>query len=401
MRMQRLLCIGFTGWLLTASVVVAAEPREYTSRNFLLRTDLTADEAKDLIARLETMLVQVGRYWGKPNGQTIEMYVVQDLSNWPQGYFPDAAFASLRSGGGVTMSQTRAVIDPATGQKKAHLGTKSLVYAVADRGTPLHEAVHAYCSQTFGTQGPTWFAEGVAELGHYWRDKDLSVAIDPGVLQYLQNAKPPALAEIVDPRQQTGDSWQNYAWRWALCHLLAFNPNYSARFRPLGLDILHEGRQSFQSIYGSMLPEIDFEYRLFLQTLDQGCRVDLCSWDWKTKAIIPRGNSLVQSKIAAGRGWQASRLSAQKDKTYHYTADGDWKLSADDAAVTAAGDDTGSGRLLGILFDDYQLSEPFELEAEGRWTAPLDGSLYLRCNDAWSSLADNTGTVTVKIRTAE
>ncbi|MDZ4686928.1 MAG: hypothetical protein SH850_17780, partial [Planctomycetaceae bacterium] len=96
--MQQLLCVGFTGWLLTASVAIAAEPREYTSRNFLLRTDLPADEAKDLIARLETMLVQVGRYWGKPNAQTIEMYVVQDLGNWPPGYFPDPAFASLRSG---------------------------------------------------------------------------------------------------------------------------------------------------------------------------------------------------------------------------------------------------------------------------------------------------------------
>lgn len=376
-------------------------PRDYTSRNFLLHTDLSPDEAKDLLGRLETMIVQVARYWGKPNSQTIELFVVKDLDRWPQEVFPPPALTSVSTGGGLTMSQTRSMVNAATGRKTAHLGTKSLVYAIADRGTPQHEAVHAYCSQMFGATGPIWFAEGIAELGQYWRDKDTSVRIHPEVLQYLQSSEPEPLTSIVDTRQRTGDSWQNYAWRWALCHLLAFNPNYSPRFRPLGLALLTEQNTSFEAVYGPMAPEISFEYLFFLKHIDSGYRVDLCSWDWKTKAVGIRGNSVVQSKIEAGRGWQASRLLTKEGEDYEFTVTGQWSLSKDGEKLTAGGDAAGKGRLVGVLFENYQLSEPFELDDATRWTAPKDGVLYLRCQDDWNSLADNSGALTVKIKAAD
>jgi hypothetical protein len=53
---------------------------------------------------------------------------------------------------------------------------------------------------------------------------------------------------------------------------------------------------------------------------------------------------------------------------------------------------------MGILFEDYQLSDPFELGSSGEWEAPSDGQLYLRCHDDWNSLADNSGSVTVKLK---
>lgn len=380
---------------------LSAGIREYTSRNFVLRTDLTAEESKELLERLETMILQVGRYWGKANSQIIEMYVVKNLAVWPEGFFPAEAYQSLAAGGGLTISRTQVAVDRLSGKKTAVLNAKSFVYATADRGTPLHEAVHAYCAQSFGTNGPTWFSEGIAELGNYWRDKDVSVQIHPGVMDYLQSAEPVPLAEIVDPRQVTGDGWQNYAWRWALCHMLAFNPNYAARFRPLGLDILSDGRATFASVYGSMAPEISFEYLQFLEHLDQGYRVDLCSWDWKTKAVGVRGKSTVQSKIDAGRGWQATRLLAKADQSFSYTADGEWQLGKEGEKLTADGNSDGRGKLIGVIFDDYQLSEPFELGREGRWTAPQDGALFVRCQDEWNSLADNDGVVTLKIKLAE
>lgn len=385
----------------TGKAAETSGPQHYSSRWISLTTDMPADEAKELLQRLETILTQVGRYWGKPNSQIIEMYVVKDLALWPRERFPPEAYQSVATGGGLTISQTTSAVDRNTGRKTAHLGTKSVVYAVADRGTPLHEAVHAYCAQSFGTTGPTWFSEGIAELGQYWRDKDLSVQIHPEVMKYLQRSEPPDLAEIVDLRQTTGDSWQNYAWRWALCHLLAFNPNYAARFRPLGLDLLREGDQSFQSVYGSMAPEIAFEYRQFLAQLEEGYRVDLCAWDWKTKPLSTRGNSVAQTKIDAGKGWQSSKLSVQSGVTYTWTADGEWQTSKEAAKVTADGDEDGTGRLVGVIFEDYQLSELIEFGREGRWTAPSDGVLFLRCRDAWGSVADNSGTVNVRFRRAE
>jgi hypothetical protein len=329
------------------------------------------------------------------------MFVVKDLAAWPPGVFPDAAVDSLTTGGGLTMSQTRSSFNAATGKKLAHLGTKSMVYAVADRGTPQHEAVHAYCAQSFGTTGPTWFAEGIAELGQYWRDKDLSVQIHPEVLKYLQNSEPKPLAEIVDLRSVTGDSWQNYAWRWALCHLLAFNPNYGDRFRPLGLQILNEQESTFQSVYGSMAPEIAFEYRFFLDHMDNGFRVDLCRWDWKTKANLIRGTGAAASKIEAARGWQASRLMVKEGQSYEVTATGEWSTGGDTEKVSADGHAGGRGRLTGVLFDDYKLSEPFPLGATARWAAPQNGVLFLRCDDDWKSVGDNSGSVAVKIKSAD
>ncbi|MFG0240782.1 MAG: hypothetical protein ACF8CY_07010, partial [Gimesia chilikensis] len=39
------------------------EPRDYRSKNFLIHTDLSPDEAQDLLARLEKMLVIISAYW--------------------------------------------------------------------------------------------------------------------------------------------------------------------------------------------------------------------------------------------------------------------------------------------------------------------------------------------------
>jgi hypothetical protein len=38
------------------------------------------------------------------------------------------------------------------------------------------------------------------------------------------------------------------------------------------------------------------------------------------------------------------------------------------------------------------------LGVDGTFTAPGDGKLYLRCQDAWNQLADNHGSVKVKIK---
>ena len=90
---------------------------------------------------------------------------------------------------------------------------------------------------SFGSTGPVWYAEGMAELGQYWKEGELGVDIEPLVIDYLTHAPPKKLKDIVAVGQVTGDSWKAYAWRWALCHLLAHNPNYSRRFKRLGMNL--------------------------------------------------------------------------------------------------------------------------------------------------------------------
>ena len=65
--------------------------------------------------------------------------------------------------------------------------TQATVYAPADRRTLLHESVHGYCRQTFGGVGPVWYAEGMAEMGQYWKKDDAGVTAPDEVLAFLKN----------------------------------------------------------------------------------------------------------------------------------------------------------------------------------------------------------------------
>ena len=50
--------------------------------------------------------------------------------------------------------------------------------------------------------------------------------------------------------------------------------------------------------------------------------------------------------------------------------------------------------------DGFTLSAAIPLGADNMFTAPADGRLYLRCNDAWTELADNSGEIEVVLRRA-
>ena len=367
---------------------------DYRSKNFLVHTDLPSAEAQRLLARLETMLGHMTRYWGRPNRKIVECYVVDRLTNWPTGAIDPRALPSIRANAGITLSGILT--------RGNRFSAKSRVYSVSRRGTPQHEAVHAYCMQTFGRTGPVWYSEGMAEVGNYWREKDSkAVHCNAIVVNYLRRSKPKAIHEIVQPRRPPRDSWQNYAWRWALCHLLGNNPNYAPRFRPLGLALL-TGKPgvNFQRVYGPVSREVAFEYLFFLQHLERGFRVDLCSWDWKAKYRIPRGGSSVTVPILAGRGWQPSRLRVTRGGQYAYRAKGTWKTGSEEQPISADGRKDKTGRLMGIIFDDYTLSKPFEMGTYGTFTSPMDGKLLLRCRDRWNEIADNSGTIKLRLKIA-
>ncbi|HVA50191.1 MAG TPA: hypothetical protein VNH11_27780 [Pirellulales bacterium] len=375
-----------------------AKPTDYRSEHFFVHTDLPADEAQDLLERLETMLSLISAYWARPCVGVIECYVVKDLAVWPTGMIPDEGLDHIRAGAGVT------AITTVTGG--VGFLARSVVYAVSDRGTPQHEAVHAYCGQTFGTTGPVWYSEGMAEMGQYWRKDNKSVRVHDAVVEYLRSSPPKSLDVIVNGNEFTGDSWQNYAWRWALCHLLANNTNYSARFRPLGLALLKKEPTSFEEVYGDMAEQIVFEYCFFLKHLEQGFRADLCSIDWNRKFRFPKGSAVIAAKIRADRGWQPSGVLVAKDTRYETSASGSWQTGKEGGAVSADGAADGAGKLVGAIMThengkNFQLGEPFELGAHGEFTAASEGKLYLRCRDGWGELGDNKGTLTVKLKAAK
>lgn len=374
------------------------EPAEYRSSHVLLHTDLEPGEARNLLDRFETILGLISKYWGQPLAGEIECYVVDQLDAWPAGVLSPLGRTKIEARSGVTTTQT-------ISQRGRFIRGKSVVYATARDSTPQHEIVHAYCGQTFGGTGPLWYSEGMAELGQFWQEGDRGVQVKQHMLDYLHSLPVLSAGEIVADdaadgeargSAQTGDSWQAYARRWALCHLLVNNENYAGRFRALGLNYLSGAKPRFEEVFASQLDEIDFELREFTAHVEQGYRADLCCWDWQRK-FQDAQKTQTSSRILAQRGWQPSGAILKSGESYAYSTSGTWRSQANAAATTADGNASGRGRLEGVVFQDFQLGEPFLLGESGTFIPPQDGRLYLRCHDDWNALADNSGFVNVKI----
>lgn len=363
-------------------------PRRLTSDFFVLYTDLSDRQAQILMAKLDTMYRLIAGYFGKRPQTPIECYVVDDLNRWQSHLLPPPAVAKILEGAGVTISVTH----PTTRV------THSVVYSSAKRGVCQHEAVHAFCAMAFGSTGPVWYSEGMAEMGQYWKPDEIAVNIDPVVIEYLRNVKPKSMMDIVNADQITGDSWQAYAWRWALCHLLATNRNYSRRFKTLGLNLMMGQDDSFDKAFGRVADQISFEYDQFIQNFGNGYRVDLCAWNWNAKAVSLIGRQRTQVDVKAAAGWQPTKVKVIEGVSYDIVAQGKWQTSPNASATDADGDASGRGRLVGMVFQDFEIHGPFELGVKQSFVSPSDGHLFLRCQDNWTELADNSGEIAVHIR---
>ena len=385
----------------TAKRVRAADAsvvQDYSSPHFLVHTDLPAKEARELLHELEMELKLIAGYWGRPPSGLLECYVASDFSTWPREVVsqmePDGV-AKIREGAGVCVGRVMS-----SGNRFL---AKCRVYAVArdSQGgqVPLHEAVHGYCQQTFGRTGPRWYAEGMAELGHYWINNKKGVNAPDVVIRYLREAKRRRIEDLIVTNKTTGGTWQDYAWWWFLCHLLENNPNYTKDFRLLGIELLNGKNTGFEQVFGPRIEELTFEYELFLKHLQPGYRVDLCAWDWNRKFFgLTSSSRTVSAVVQSNRGWQPSGAIVAADAQYAYSAAGTWRIHNSKENIGANGTADGAGRLVGAVMKGHKLGEEFELGESGNFTATSDGNLYLRCRVAWNEIADNSGRVTVKLR---
>jgi hypothetical protein len=397
------LVLALLGCLLTHHAAQAQVPLKRTptevesgrvhherSRHLLIHTDFSPAEAKRLVARLEVLLHRISEYWGKPMQDVVECYVVRDLDTFPTAGMDPLGIHAIRTIGGVNVIRT------ATDGRR-YL-TKSIVYADQRPEVIQHEVVHAYCHQSFGRIGPVWYSEGMAEMGHYWLEGSTAVRADAREIEYLRASPPKTLAEVLSPHQASGDSWQNYASRWAFCHFMTNAPNYSLHFQAFGRDLLNGRETSFRQRYGRVAHELSFEYLFYLDHLSPNYCVRRTAWQWKKKFAALRTGDTVNTKVAAGYGWQPSGLTVRSRVDYEYTADGACSIAGGFANVDADGDLHGRGRLVGVLMNQYQLNDEFELGATGSFQAAANGDLYLRCRNAWNQLAADSGCFSVRLQ---
>jgi len=373
------------------SDVPPAQPRLVRSAHFAFVTDVSDREWGVISFKLERMVEALEKFLGRKMTGVVEGFVARDLARFPPGLIDEEyGVEKIRRGEGVCVNSR---LGP---QRHARL------YSCADHGVIQHECVHGICHLTFGSTGPTWLSEGLAELGNYWKDGDRAIDLPAPVIAYLQSVSPKRrLLEIAVPGRAVADTWQDYAWRWALCHLLANNPNYANRFVPLAIGLMEERPGvSFEGVYGPVAREVSFEYNQFLATLGNGYRSDLTAWPWQAKfqRLSDSGEAVV--KVKAKAGWQASRVMVDSGEAFEVVADGTWRIAAAGQPLDADGEKDGRGRLVAAVFADESLSREIPLGRKTSLESPAAGQLFLRCADAWTELADNDGEVTVTIRRA-
>jgi hypothetical protein len=375
------------------SKALSKRSRDVHSRNFLLHTDLSEREAKELVEQLETMLRRVIAYWGRPVQGKIECYVIRDFNNFPSCGTNTLGIGGIKTAGGATLMDTALV--------GKCCRPKSIVYANARSEVVRHEAIHAYCHQTFGRIGPVWYSEGMAEMGHYWEQGDTAVHAGHREIEFLRANLPKSHDETISGPQVTGDSWQNYASRWALCYFLVNNPNYAQQFQHLGRSFLAGKDIRFDQVYDATSSRLWFEYLFFRQHICRGYRVDLCAWNWRKKFAGLLPGQTATAAILAGRGWQPSGVTIAPGMKYEYVATGNWRIAGRSKDIDADGDEKGCGRLVGALMNDYQLGPEFDLGAEGLLPSASGGDLYLRCRNAWNRLSKDSGHVTIRLKIKE
>ncbi|MEX0819971.1 MAG: hypothetical protein WD070_10285, partial [Pirellulaceae bacterium] len=349
-----------------AKPAAATTIREYRSSRLLVRTDLPAGEAESLYARLEETLSFASRYWGKKSKGQIHCYVAHDLAAWTDAQLPHRLSRVLITGvGGATVPNVVGI-----GKQSRNA---PIVYASSTAGVAEHELIHAYCIHTFGSAGPEWYKEGMAEMVVNRSSRESGIRCSTEQIEVLRAESGTSLATILatgstgrrisaslgrmmdDPDTQgrhiSADAWADsdadnvakaraeYLHSWAFCYMMLHNPNFSVRFRSLGNVFIADQRNAFDDFFAPARDKIEFEYQFLLKHAAQGYRVDLCSWDWDHRfAALDAGQSH-KTCVAAGKGFQASGVTVTSGRRYRYESEGRWSLSPDGQQISADGDD--------------------------------------------------------------
>ena len=401
---------------------------QFTQRNhFKLHTDVAEPEARATLVAMEATLDFAISHWKRPLRGQLECYLAENVTRWPTDALPHPLARVWIGGiGGATVFQEV--------QSSHDQGRRVTIYASTSKGVAEHEVIHAYCCQSFGATGPDWYKEGMATVACYVVGHEPGVRCPEDFISILRQHPAATLQDIVqagpftkstavslnlmmaeraDPTRPvllTGltpvttealsEMRQSYARSWALCYFLFNNPNYSPRFRRLSEQYVVRQREAFSNLFGPVGAQLTFEFNEFLQHVDVGYRVDLCCWEWNRRFLTLQQHSPVSRRVEAARGYQATGLMVESGKKYTCKTVGQWSIGGDAELVGADGVADGSGRLVGVVFNQYRLTAPVELGAEATFTAPASGKLYVRCRDAWHRLDDNTGSVRVEFSAA-
>jgi len=297
----------------------------------------------------------------------------------------------------------------------------------------LHEFTHCFMTCLPDSYGPPWYMEGMAEVFATHRPSlqadslgGYEFAVMPqsrngfedwGRIRLIDEAVAAERFHTIDEVRQLPDEsfLQNepYAWSWALCYFLSQHPGYRTRFQSLGpANQRSRLEEKFNRLFIDDAEAVNDEWRLFVQNLCYGYDLQRAAIDFRQGDTLASGSTSAV-EIAPDRGWQSSGVLLEAGQTYRVTAEGRFVLENEPrpwiSEPQGISFDYANGRPLGRLIGTIRLptahgfgaggfgSEIIDLGRESEFTAAKTGTLYLRLNDYWDSLANNSGEARVRL----
>ncbi len=290
----------------------------------------------------------------------------------------------------------------------------------------LHEGVHGFMSQFLGGIGPPWYAEGMAEhlATHRWQDGQMQVAIMPRdrgetpgwgririVQDQLRAGQGMMPISIMNYGPQAHLQNEPYGWSWAFAAFLDGHPDYRERFRSLHHRIGETDLTlACQQLFAADWIDLNEQWQIFVVDLDYGYDLQRAAVVRRPVQPLPVDGATVS--IDASRGWQSTGIWLDAGSTYHLRATGRYQVAqTSDIWWCEPGGITIKyhqgqplGLLVGAVRDESQpltelspLTRPEPVGLSRIWTPTSSGTLFLKINESAADLADNHGSLTVRI----
>ncbi|HVV99337.1 MAG TPA: hypothetical protein VHB77_03285 [Planctomycetaceae bacterium] len=388
----------------------------YESKHLLLYTDIDPEIARTLPPLIDQAYAALEDYFGplppsrKRTPFQVTAYIIGDKELFEQAGLIPQDLPGFNSG--------------------RHRGAECWMY---DQELPyyrrhllIHESTHCFMTIMPDVRIPVWYLEGMAELfGMHTLDAkgNATFRILPqdeeqwariGLVQGDVAQRKLLTLNDIDhfvPSDYLKD--QPYAWSWALCKFLDTHPRYREDFRDLGRHT--EGTEfptTFERLFRAKFADLQEEWLLFAQGLCYGHDIERAAIDFKAGQPLAAGKSHTV-EVASDRGWQSSGVAVAKGRRYTITASGRLTLANEPKPWISEPQGVSiryfQGRPIGRLLGTVRANEGeagsmvkniFDIGRGTEFVAPADGTLYLRINDSWNSLADNSGQMEVEVKAA-
>ncbi|MCA9067522.1 MAG: hypothetical protein KDA84_01265 [Planctomycetaceae bacterium] len=396
--------------------------RRYDSKHLILYTDINPVIARDLPKLVDQLYLALDKYVGPlppdRQGSTFQMtgYIMADKRVFREtGLLPE----DLRE-----FHHGR--------HRGAEFWMNDQEFDYYRRHLMLHEATHCFMTITKRqiTLPPVWYMEGMAELFGTHRitgngqaqfgvmpdDKNAFAGL--GRITLVQTAiekgRFRSLDQVFDLTANDYSENEAYAWSWAMCKFLDTHPRYRKRFREMGAtETRLEFIKQFRDKFDSDLDELRTEWALFAHQLDEGYQIEPTAITFQSGTPLNSPTTPVVIALDADRGWQSSGVLIEQGKKYHLTARGQFTLAGQPKPWISEANGISFryfqgqplGKLVGCLQTDsgttdptaYSMRQVFACGSNHTFIAPKTGTLYLRLNDDWSQLQDNSGKIQVEI----